>query len=76
MPLRSFVDKYEEYVRHTNKNGIKLLKSVVSPELENQVNTMFRNISTDQVDTYLHWCLPSDKQFTHQYIEFVLSSAE
>ncbi|MFM6756625.1 MAG: hypothetical protein ACKPJ4_06035, partial [Dolichospermum sp.] len=62
--------------RHTNKNGIKLLKSVVSPELENQVNTMFRNISTDQVDTYLHWCLPSDKQFTHQYIEFVLSSAE
>ncbi|MFM5944364.1 MAG: SDR family oxidoreductase, partial [Dolichospermum sp.] len=76
VPLRSFVDKYEEYVRHTNKNGIKLLKSVVSPELENQVNTMFRNISTDQVDTYLHWCLPSDKQFTHQYIEFVLSSAE
>jgi hypothetical protein len=76
VPLRSFVDKYEEYVRYTNKKGMKLLKSVVSPELENQFNTMFRNINTDQVDTYLHWCPPCDKQFTHQYIEFVLSSAE
>jgi thioester reductase-like protein len=76
VPLRSFVDKYEEYVRCTNKKGMKLLKSVASPELENQLNTMFRNISTDQVETYLHWCPPCDKQFTHQYIEFVLSSAE
>jgi thioester reductase-like protein len=76
VPLRSFVDKYEEYIRCTNKKGMKLLKSVVSPELENQLNTMFRNISTDQVDTYLHWCPPCDKQFAHQYIEFVLSSAE
>ena len=76
VPLRSFVDKYEEYVRYTNKKGIKLLKSVVSIELENQFNTMFRDINTDQVDTYLHWCPPCDKQFTHQYIEFVLSSAE
>jgi thioester reductase-like protein/acyl carrier protein len=76
VPLRSFVEKYEEYVRHTNKKGMKLLKSVVSPELANQFNTMFRNINTDQVDTYLHWCPPCDKQFTHQYIEFVLSSAE
>jgi thioester reductase-like protein len=76
VPLRSFVDKYEEYIRCTNKKGMKLLKSVVSPELENQLNTMFRNISTDQVETYLHWCPPCDKQFAHQYIEFVLSSAE
>ncbi|MDZ8086370.1 MAG: AMP-binding protein [Nostoc sp. DedQUE12b] len=76
VPLRTFVDKYEEYVRNTDKKGMKLLKSVVSPELEKQFNTMFRNINTDQVDTYLHWCPPCEKQFTHQYVDFVLSSAE
>ena len=76
VPLRAFVDKYEEYVRHTNKKGMKLLKSVVSPELEKQFNTMFRNINTDCIDNYLDWCPPCEKQFTHQYVDFVLGSAE
>jgi acyl-CoA synthetase (AMP-forming)/AMP-acid ligase II/nucleoside-diphosphate-sugar epimerase/acyl carrier protein len=76
VPLKTFVDKYEWYVRNTNKKGMKLLKSVVSPDLEKQFNTMFRNINTDHIDTYLHWCPPCEKQFTHQYVDFVLSSAE
>ncbi|MCF4968512.1 AMP-binding protein [Nostoc sp. CMAA1605] len=76
VPIRTFVEKYEVYVRNTNKKGMKLLKSVVSPELEYQFNRMFRNINTDVADDYLQWCPPCDQQFTHQYVDFVLSSVE
>jgi thioester reductase-like protein/acyl carrier protein len=73
VPLETFVDKYDEYVRHTENNSIKLLKSVVSNQLENQLNTMFRNVNSDVAENYLHWCPPCEKQFTHHYIDFVLS---
>jgi acyl-CoA synthetase (AMP-forming)/AMP-acid ligase II/thioester reductase-like protein/acyl carrier protein len=73
VPLTTFIDKYEKYVRGTNKKSIKLLKSVVSTEMEKQLNTMFRNINTDRVDTYQHWCPPCETQFTHHYIDFALN---
>ncbi|MFN9174136.1 MAG: SDR family oxidoreductase [Synechocystis sp.] len=73
VPLTTFVDKYQEYVRHTDNNSIKLLKSVVSRELDQQLNTMFRKIDTDMVKEDIHWCPPCEKQFTHAYVDFVLN---
>ncbi|EAZ92698.1 SDR family oxidoreductase [Crocosphaera chwakensis] len=73
VPLNTFVDKYAEYVRHTDDNSIKLLKSVVSSQLDQQLNTMFRQIDTDMVKEDIHWCPPCEKQFTHAYVDFVLN---
>jgi thioester reductase-like protein/acyl carrier protein len=73
VPLGTFVEKYDEYVRHTENNSVKLLKSVVSHQLEEQLNTMFRNVDTDLAENYLHWCPPCEKQFTHHYIDFVVN---
>ena len=73
VPLTTFVEKYQDYVRDTDNNSIKLLKSVVSPQLDHQLNTMFRNIDTDMVKEDIHWCPPCEKQFTHAYVDFVLN---
>lgn len=73
VPLATFIDKYERYVRNTDKKSIKLLKSVVSTELEKQLNTMFRNIDTDSINIYQHWCPPCETKFTHHYIDFALN---
>ncbi|MDJ0601992.1 MAG: SDR family oxidoreductase [Crocosphaera sp.] len=73
VPLNTFVNKYAEYVRHTDDNSIKLLKSVVSSQLDQQLNTMFRQIDTDLVKEDIHWCPPCEKQFTHAYVDFVLN---
>ena len=73
VPLTTFVEKYSQYVRHTDNNSIKLLKSVVSPELEKQLNTMFRNVNTDKTEKYLHWCPPCSKQFAHAYVDFAVN---
>ncbi|GBF82342.1 SDR family oxidoreductase [Aphanothece sacrum] len=73
VPLTTFVDKYQEYVRQTNNNSIKLLKSVVSRELDQQFNTMFCKINTDIVKEDIHWCPPCEKQFTNTYVDVVLN---
>lgn len=73
VPLSTFVERYEKYVYNTDKKGMKLLKSVVSSELEKQFNTMFRNINTDRFEEDLHWCPPCEKQFTHNYVDFVVN---
>ncbi|MGB3293902.1 MAG: hypothetical protein WBB01_13020, partial [Phormidesmis sp.] len=73
VPLNNFVDRYQAYIQTVDKKSMKLLKSVVSSQLETQLNTMFRDVDIDQADTYSHWCPPCEKQFTHTYIDFVLN---
>jgi acyl-CoA synthetase (AMP-forming)/AMP-acid ligase II/thioester reductase-like protein/acyl carrier protein len=73
VPLAIFVERFNKYIRETDKKGIKLLKSVVSIELEEQLNKMFRNVDIDCADEYKHWCPPCKTEFTHSYVDFVLS---
>ena len=73
VPLDVFVERFQDYVRASEKKSIKLLKSVVSPELESQLNRMFAGIDTDRVDAFERWCPPCDRRFTEHYIDFAIN---
>ncbi len=73
LPLDTFTDQFQQHLRETQKKSIKLLKSVVSDQLERQLNTMFKDINTDHVSAFKPWCPPCDKQFTHHYVDLVVN---
>jgi thioester reductase-like protein len=73
VPLDEFIRRYEAYIRKTDVACEKLLKSVVSADLELQLNTMFRETDIDHVETFKAWCPPCDARFTHAYLDFVVN---
>lgn len=73
LPLPAFLERYDQYIRETTKVSAKLLKSVVSRELENQFNTMFRQVEPDVWPAFKAWCPPCDTRFTHYYTDFAVN---
>ncbi|UXY15472.1 thioester reductase domain-containing protein [Chitiniphilus purpureus] len=73
VPLPEFLERYEQYIRETNRVSVKLLKSVVSPQLDRQLNTMFRNVKNDHATQFKAWCPPCDARFTHYYVDFAVN---
>ena len=73
LPLPAFVDAYERFIQGTDNNALKLLKSVVSQALEQQLNTMFRGVDTDIATHHLHWAPPCNDAFTQFYIDAVIN---
>ncbi|WP_148714955.1 AMP-binding protein [Chitinolyticbacter meiyuanensis] len=71
--LTEFLDRYEDYIRQTNRVSVKLLKSVVSPKLDKQLNAMFRHIENDHSTQFKAWCPPCDARFTHYYVDFAVN---
>lgn len=70
VPLGEFVRRFHDYLATTDKKSIKLLKSVVSENIELQLNRMFRDVQPHTVDGLSHWCPPRDTRFTHHYVDF------
>lgn len=73
VPLPDFLQRYEDYIRDVKKPSAKLLKSVVSHQLQHQFNTMFRNVEIDHALQFKHWCPPCDTRFTHHYVDFAVN---
>lgn len=73
--LPEFVEKYEQYIRRTDKTSLKLLKSVVSTELQKQLNIMFRNVDNDHAESFKAWCPPCDARFTNFYASSYVSES-
>jgi thioester reductase-like protein len=71
--LDEFVQRFHDFHETANKKSIKLLKSVVSENLERQLNRMFQDVQPDKVEGPGHWCLPCDTRFTHHYVELCVS---
>ncbi|WP_255987648.1 AMP-binding protein [Chitinolyticbacter albus] len=71
--LPEFLDRYEDYIRKTNRVSVKLLKSVVSHRLDHQLNVMFRHVENDHATQFKAWCPPCDARFTHYYVDFAVN---
>ncbi len=72
--LPEFVDLFAKYVTGSNSKSVKLLKSVVSPEMDVQLNTMYRAIDIDVLHEDLDICPPGDSKFARHYIDLVVKS--
>lgn len=72
--LGEFADRFQDYVRLSDRRNVKLLKSVVSERLEQQLNDMFRAVPNDDIGLVEQWCPPGDRTFAAHYLELVLGS--
>ncbi len=72
--LPEFVDLFAKYVANSNSKNVKLLKSVVSPEMEVQLNTMYRAKNVDVLHEDLNICPPGDSTFARHYIDLVVKT--
>ena len=76
VPLSEFAERFHEYVLASHRKSVKLLKSVVSEELEQQVNRMFRAAVFDDIGLIQDWCPPCDRAFVAHYLDLVLGSGK
>lgn len=76
VPLSEFAELFREYVLLCDRKSVKLLKSVVSEKLEQQVNRMFRSVATDDIGLIADWCPPCDRVFAIHYLDLVLGTGK
>ncbi len=74
--LPDFVERFQEYVFLSKHKSLKLLKSLVSEKLEQQINQMFHAAKYDDIGLVREWCPPCDKSFVIHYISLVLGTTE
>ena len=69
VPIAEFTKCFQDHVRSSNRKSVKLLKSVVSEDVQKQINTMFKNVKCDDVGLIQDWCPPCDGKFARHYVD-------
>ncbi|MDD5036439.1 MAG: AMP-binding protein, partial [Methylococcaceae bacterium] len=71
--LQDFLDEFNRWARQSDNKPIKLMSPILSDQLAEQINRMYRDANPDNVKKFGEFCPPCDKQFAHQYVNYILN---
>lgn len=76
VPLPEFLEEFDRWARECGHKPIKLMVPILSHRLEQQVNRMYRDSHPDFVAELETFCPPCDRNFAHQYVNYLLHGFE